>query len=167
MNTSVAVLIGSVISAIVAMAVVTLQYSLERRRQSVADRAERLGEFLASSFAISVGIGEIARASFEDKVRVEADVRADLEDRLNRSLTKVRLFEDEDVVTAATYLERELTRITSVARSQVWSRVEWRRQRSQLSMLTDEYETIARRKLGRQRLQQGVAYYVEEGDSSA
>jgi hypothetical protein len=167
MNTSTAVLIGSVISAIVAMAVVTLQYSLERRRQSVADRAERLGEFLASSFAVSVGIGEIARASFEDKVRVEADVRSALEDRLNRAMTKVRLFEDEDVVAAATHLERELTRITGIARGQAWTRAEWRRQRSQLSVLTDKYETIARRKLGRQRLQEGLAYYVEEGDRGA
>jgi hypothetical protein len=127
----------------------------------------RLGEFLASSFAVSVSIGEIAIASFEDKVRVETDVRSAQEDRLNKSMTKVRLFEDEDVVAAATYLERELTRITGIARSQVWSRAEWRRQRSQLSALTDEYETIARRKLGRQRLQQGLAYYVEEGDSRA
>ena len=101
MNTSAAVLIGSAISAIVAMVVVTLQHSLERQRQSISDRAERLGEFLASSFAVSTGIAEIAHANLENKGRVEADVRFTLEDRLNRSMTKVRLFEDEDIVAAA------------------------------------------------------------------
>lgn len=162
MNTAAAVLIGSAISAIVAMVVVALQYSLERRRHSLAERAERLGEFLAASYAVAVGIGEIAIAPLKDKIQVEADARSALEDRLNRCLTKVRLFEDADVVAAATYMERELTRITGIANSQVSSRAQWRRQRSELSRLTREYETIARRKLGQQQLPAELGFYVDE-----
>jgi hypothetical protein len=165
MNTSAAVLIGSAISAIVAMAVVAFQYSLERRKQSLAERAERLGDFLASSYAVAVGIEEIAGEPIEHKTRVEAKVRSSVEDRLNSCLTRLRLFEDADVVAAATYLERELTRITDVARDQVWSRAAWRDQRSELSRLTHEYETLARRKLGRQRLQEELGFYAAGSNS--
>jgi hypothetical protein len=101
-DASAAVLIGSLISAIVAMAVVALQYSLERRRQSLAERAQRLGDFLASSYSVASGIEEIARAGSKDKHQVEAAVRSSVEDRLNNSLTRLRLFEDADVVVAAT-----------------------------------------------------------------
>jgi hypothetical protein len=62
MNTSAAVLIGSAISAIVALAVVGFQHSLERRRQFNAERAERLGDFLASTFAVSTRIEQVATA---------------------------------------------------------------------------------------------------------
>jgi hypothetical protein len=106
MDTSVTVLVGSAISAVVAMGVVALQYMLERRRQSLVDRAERPGEFLSTSFAVSSGIEIVARAAPADKERREGDVRSDVEDRLNRSLTRLRLFEDEDLVLAATLMER-------------------------------------------------------------
>lgn len=166
MDTSAAVLVGSVISAIVAMVVVALQYVLERRRQSVAERAGRLGDFLAASFATAVGIEEIARASMRNKSGAEAKVRSSIEDRLNSCLTRLRLFEEEDVVVAATYLERELTRITGLAREQVWSRAEWREQRSELSRLTREYENIARQKLGRKRLDEKYGFYVVRDNGS-
>lgn len=163
MNSSAAVLVGSALSAIVAMVVVALQHSLERRRQSLAERADRLGDFLASSYAVSVGIEEIARASLDDKAQVEVDMRSALQDRLNISLTRLRLFEEANVVAAATYLERELTRITVLARVQVWSRVEWRGQRTELSRLTNEYEWTARRSLGRPRLGEELGFYVPGG----
>jgi hypothetical protein len=161
MNTSAAVLIGSAISAIVAMAVVTLQYSFERRKQSVADRADRFGEFLASSYAVAVGIEEVAIAPFRHKRRAEVDVRAAVEDRFNGCLTRLRLFEDADVVAAATYLERELTRLMGIARRRVWSREDWRNVgRSRLSQLTGEYEAIARGKLRRKRLHDELSFYA-------
>lgn len=160
MTTSAAVLIGSAISAIVAMAVVTLQYSLERRKQSLAERAERLGEFLASSYTVAVGIEEVAAVPTEDKSQMEIDIRSKVEDRFNSCLTRLRLFEDADVVAAATYLERELTRLMGVAREQTWSRQEWRdSQRPPLARLTDKYETIARGKLRRKQLQDGLSFY--------
>jgi hypothetical protein len=162
MNSSAAVLVGSAVSAIVAMAVVALQYSLERRRQSLAERADRLGDFLASSYAVVSGIEAIAKAPLDDKAQVEAGIRSVLEDRLNTSLTRLRLFEEADVVAAATYLERELTRITGLARVQVWSRADWRDQRAELSKLTNDYERTARRSLGRPRLGEELGFYVPE-----
>jgi hypothetical protein len=60
------------------------------------------------SFAASSGIEIVARASPADKERREGDVRSDVEDRLNRSLTRLRLFEDEDLALAATLMGREL-----------------------------------------------------------
>ena len=64
------------------------------------------------------------------------------------------------MVAAATYLERELTRLMGVARKQTWSRQEWRdSQRPSLARLTDKYETIARGKLRRRQLQEGLSFY--------
>lgn len=166
-NTSAAVLIGSVISAIVAMAVVGLQHSLERRRQSMAERAERLGDFLSSTFAVSAGIERIAVASAKEKDRVEGDVRSAVEDQLNKSLTRLRLFEDSDAVLAATYLERELTLMIARARGRVWSREAWRAQRSEISRPTECYEEVARRKLGRRQLGRGLGFYSAEADGSS
>jgi hypothetical protein len=160
MTTSAAVLIGSAISAVVAMAVVTLQYSLERRKQSLAERTERLGEFLASSYAVAVGIEEVAIAPTKDKSRTEVGIRSTVADRFNSGLTRLRLFENAEVVAAATHLERELTRLMGVAREHAWSRQEWRDSvRPPLARLTDQYETIARRKLGRKQLQEGLSFY--------
>ena len=167
MNSSAAVLVGSAISAIVAMAVVALQYSLERRRQSIAERADRFGDFLASSYAVVAGIEAIARAPLDAKAQVEADMRSALQDRLNRSLTRLRLFEATDVVATATYLERELTRITDLARVQVWSQADWRDQRTELSRLTNDYEWTARRSLGRSRLGEELGFYVPGANDSA
>lgn len=167
MNASAAVLIGSAFSAIVAMGVVGFQYSLERRRQLLVDRAERLANFLASTFAVSAGIEQIAIASSKMKDQMESSVRSTVEDQLNRCLTRLRLFEDSDVVAAATYLERELTRIIGIAKSQVWSREHWRAQRSLLSKLTNDYEGIARHKLGQQQLNDGLGFYMTRaGDAS-
>jgi hypothetical protein len=160
MSSSAAILIGSAISAIVAVGVVGLQHSLERRRKSLADRAGRLGDFLAATFAVSAGIEQIATASSGNKGRVEAAVRLAAEDQLNRCLTSLRLLEDSDVVASATYLERELTRITGLAQAQVWSREDWRGQRASLARLTDEYEAVGRRKLGRRGLKQELSFYV-------
>lgn len=131
MNASATILIASAISAIVAMAVVALQYSLERRKQTLAERADRLGDFLSASYAVARGIEEIAIAASKNKIRTEADVRSAIQDRLNNSLTLLRLFEDSEVVAAATYIERELTRMNRIALSQAWSREAWRGQRSE------------------------------------
>lgn len=168
MNTSAAVLIGSAISAIVAMAVVALQHSLERRKQSLAERAERLGEFLASSYAVAVGIEEVAIAPTGNKAAIEVNVRSIVEDRFNSCLTRLRLFEDADIVAAATYLEREMTRLMGAARDRVWPRGEWRvNERTLLARLTGEYEAIARYKLRRKRLQKELSFYDVGADSSA
>ena len=171
-NEASAVLIGSAISAIVAMVVVALQNSLERRRQSLADRADRLGDFLSATYAVSSGIEEVAIAAPKSKFHMEADVRSAAQDRLNNSLTRLRLFEDADVVTTATYLERELTRINSLARNQQWARDAWRMQRSELARITHEYETVARQKLGRGQLRNELGFYwtdlpVSQGTESS
>jgi hypothetical protein len=154
-----AVLIGSAISAIVAMVVVALQSSLERRRQSLADRADRLGDFLSATYAVSSGIEEVAIAAPKSKLHMEADARSAAQDRLNNSLTRLRLFEDADVVTTATYLERELTRINNLARNQQWTRDAWRTQRTELARITHEYETVARQKLRRGQLRNELSFY--------
>jgi hypothetical protein len=165
MNTSAAVLIGSAISAIVALAVVGFQHSLERRRQFNAERAERLGDFLASTFAVSTRIEQVATAPTATKARAEEGIRSAVEDQLNRSLTRLRLFEDSEVVMAATYLERELTLMTIRARGRVWSRAEWRAQREEIALLTDNYERVARRQLGRLSLEHGLGFYAAETES--
>lgn len=122
------------------MAVVTLQYSLERRKQSLAQRADRLGDFLAATYAAARGIEEIAIAPSGDKARAEVDMRSAAQDRLNDSLTRLRLFEDAETVASATRLERELTRLIRVAQEVEFSRKEWRGQRSDLAGMTHEYE---------------------------
>lgn len=149
------------------MAVVGLQYSLERQRQSLAERAERLGNFLASTFAVSVGVEQIAIAAAKDKARVEENIRSAVEDQLNRCLSELRLFEDADVVASATRLERKLTDIVAISRTRTWSREAWRAQRSELARLTDDYEAIARRKLRRRKLDAGLGFYAAEGDIQA
>src|SRR5258705_1253881 len=91
------VLLASSISAVVAMVIVGLQHSLERRRQQRADRAERLGGVFAASHAVVLHLGTVARAPLPDKGRIEPDAR-DLQDRLNAPFAHVRLLEYRAIV---------------------------------------------------------------------
>jgi hypothetical protein len=51
------VLVGSALSAIVAVFVVSLRSSLERRDRLQMERAERLAGFLSASYAVAMAIG--------------------------------------------------------------------------------------------------------------
>jgi len=165
-NDAAAVLLGSSISAIVAMIVVGLQHSLERRRQERAERADRLGAFFAASHAVAIGIQTLARASVDDKVAVEANIRATLSDRFNSRLAQLRLLEDCDVVVAAAMIDRELMHQTDMARTVKWDDPEWRDTRNELNRLTDVYESVARRRLGKRSLEKVPSLYVPREDSS-
>ncbi len=144
-------LVASSISAVVAMAVVGLQYSLERRRQQRADRAQRLAAFFAATHAFVLYLGPLARAPLAKKEQILADAR-DLEDRLSACFAQVRLLEDREIVDAATRLDRELVRLEGRAREKQWSRTDWREARAGLSEPVSTYQALARKKLGAGRL---------------
>jgi hypothetical protein len=150
-NNSATALLASSISAVVAMAVVGLQHSLERRRQQRADRAERLGAFFAASHAVALSLGTLARAPLSEKERIEAGSLVELADRMNSRFAQVRLLEDREVMAAATLMDRELVRLTDEARTKQWSRADWREARAELSRVTNDYQTVARAKLGAER----------------
>ncbi|MCG5473027.1 hypothetical protein LADH09A_000911 [Micromonospora sp. LAH09] len=144
-------LLASSISAVVAMAVVWLQYSLERRRQQRADRAERLAGFFAASHALVLHLGNLARAPLDEKDQIEVKAR-DLEDRINSRLAQVQLLEDRDIVDVARRLDGQLVHLARQARTKQWPRDDWREARADLSLVVSAYQSAARRKLGAEKL---------------
>jgi hypothetical protein len=126
MDSTAAVVAASVISAVVALAVVTIQWRVEQRRQSRTERVERLAAFVADAHASIVGIGVLARAAAQEKAVVEERFRDKHADQFNTRLAQIRLLEDVAIVEAAVALDRELVAEVEAARSRIWSRDEWR-----------------------------------------
>jgi hypothetical protein len=147
-NSAAAVLIGSLLSAVVAIFIMGLQASLERRRRSHIDRTERLANFLSASYAAGTAIGALARAPIDEKRAADEAIRQAEEGPLNASLTRLHLLEEAEILQAATAIDRELTRLPGLAMEKQWTRDDWRHERKRLNELTIEFEIVARRKLG-------------------
>lgn len=148
MTDSLAVLVGAVISSVVAMFVVGLQYTLERRRLSQAQRVERLADFLAGTHAFFVATDLLARASRKEKPRIEDERIAQLTDRANSRFAQMRLLEVPRVLNAATALDRELTHLLHLAVTKQWRREEWQAQWGELERLAKAYQDVVRKELG-------------------
>jgi len=144
MNQAAAVVAASVISAVVALAVVTIQWRHEQRRLSRTERVKHLAAFVAESHAVIVAIGDLARAADQEKAVVEERIRDQHADRFNSRLAQIRLLEDITIVEAAVALDRELVAETDAARSHIWSRDEWRERRVGVIARTEEFERVAR-----------------------
>jgi hypothetical protein len=71
---------------------------------------------------------------------------------------------EEEIIAAATRIDRELTRLPRQAMAQQWTRSEWRYQRSHLAELTGHFETAARHALGAARLQDPAPSLYAPGD---
>lgn len=151
---SAAVIVGASISALVAMIVVGLQHQLERSRRARDARAARLARFMAASHAIVLGLGDVARAPEAEKKALMIRLKTDQEDRINQALAELRLLEQQPVVDVAIELDRELTRLTPIAKKQMWSPEDWRSQRDPLDLLVKAYETTGRQALGYPALRQ-------------
>jgi hypothetical protein len=144
MDPAVAVVAASVISAVVALAVVTIQWRVEQRQLSRAERVKHLAAFVAESHAVVVAIGALARADAQEKTVVEDQIRDQHADRFNARLAQIRLLEDVAIVEAAVALDRELVAETEAARSRIWSRDEWRERRVGVNARAEEFERVAR-----------------------
>jgi hypothetical protein len=116
-----------------------------------------------ASYATVLAIGALARAPMSSKDHVDEAICGAEEEALNASLTRLHLFEDDDILLAATEIDRELTRLPELARSKKWTRAEWRFKRNQLSDLTLQFEAIARRKLRSRRLSSLPSLYAPGG----
>ena len=162
MNGASAALVASAISAVVAMLVVTLQNILERRRQALKDRIERLAAFFADAHAIAIAHGSLARASMDEKGKVETQIREQLADRFNLRFAQVRLLEETALVESAIAIDQELVSQAERARASEWSRDEWRRQRARFTDLMGDFESLARQRLrGDQRRTDSTYIFVE------
>jgi hypothetical protein len=84
----------------VSIVVVFLQQLLQRRHERRTEAAERLAEFSAASWAITVGLGRLARTPTEHKRTVREEVDRDA-GRLNTALARVQLLDNESVYRAA------------------------------------------------------------------
>jgi hypothetical protein len=144
MDSSAAVVAASVISAVVALGVVTIQWRVEQRRLSRTERVERLAAFVAETHAVIVAIGVLARAAAQEKTVVEERIREQHADRFNARLAQIRLLEDIAIAEAAVALDRELVAEMEAARSRIWSRDEWREQRMGANACAEEFERAAR-----------------------
>lgn len=160
MTDATAVLLASAISAGVAMIVVGLQNSLERRRRERRDRIERLAAFFSAAHAVAIGIVSVALAPKPHKAETESEVRAALSDRYNSLFSQLRLQENEEVVLAASRIDAELVRLTESASSRQWSRAEWHPQREALAHATAEFEAVARSAMGFSPLKNASHLYM-------
>ena len=144
MDQAAAIVAASVISAVVALAVVTIQWRAEQRRLSRTERIKRLAAFVAESHAVIVAIGDLARAAAQEKTVVEERIRHRHADRINFRLAQIRLLEDIAIVEAAVALDRQLVVEADEARSRIWSRDEWRERRKGVIGCVEEFERVAR-----------------------
>lgn len=148
MSEAVAIIVGSTVSAVVALAVVFVQSLLERRSHRRDETSNRLAEFAAASYAAAVRTRSIAVASMNDKDSTfESEIFNDSADRVNDVLAKIVILDSPDTIRAAIAVDRELSRLDRVAMSRVWSDGAWRSERRKLGDMIDSFQRTSRQEL--------------------
>jgi hypothetical protein len=148
----VAVLFGAAISGIVALGAQFLggwitAYTARRER-----RNERLGRFLRGSYDYLLAIGEVARATHDEKAGIERDRVSKYVEVINGALSEIDLNDPPDLVTAAHAHDLSLGMLIGSARGAVYDRQDWREERGRIVDDTlSEFRAVARRHVGRSR----------------
>jgi hypothetical protein len=147
MDESDAALIAASVSAAVSIVVVVLQQLLQRRHERRRETAERLAEFSAATWAITVGLGRLARAPMDEKRVVREDVDRD-SDRLNTALARIQLLDKEPVYRSAVAIDSRLVALRRSALTQQWADDAWRASRGDLTDAVRRFQSAARQQLG-------------------
>jgi hypothetical protein len=140
-----AVVIGASISAVIAVLVVLLTAYLERARKSRGDSAFRLAEYLASTHAGSLAIGELARVPASEK-KVAREAVMLLVDRKNTVFNAIKLLEVGEIVCAAKAIDDQLIALLGNAEKKEYED-DWGDQRELLDKAVEEFIATSRKTL--------------------
>lgn len=141
-----------------------VQQALLRRHELQTARAARLSSFSAHTWATTLALGELARATLEAKREVyENQDLQDAMDSFNTAMAQIQLLENGEVYTAAHTIDRCLVSLTGEALSQQFSRNDWRDKRTDLSHAIDEYHDAARAALKSGR-RPASTYLIQRAD---
>jgi hypothetical protein len=151
MTDSAAVLLGATISSLVAIAVVALQQSLNRREQQRQARAERLGNFAAVAWSATDVIGVMARTPMAAKELAgpDQDRGRQIFETFHARLSLIQLLEDPKVVEAAEAVDQAIALHSRLSLAQHLTRDEWRTARVPLREAIGAFRLVARRTLRR------------------
>ncbi len=151
-NQAIAVIIGATISACVTILVVGVQHFLTGRRHELEKSAERFSSFYTTAHKLALRIGDLARAPMDDKNLIRDKIRDELADTFNSMISSIHLHDAHNLVEICYLIDSELISLTNTAMEAVWTREDWRRERSKPSDYLDVFANEARRYLNRKPL---------------
>jgi hypothetical protein len=157
-NTTLALILGATVSAIVALFVLIIQHHLERRAISRARTVERFSRFSSAAHEIGVALGDLAVAGAPDKAQAYAEVRLRLLGLFNELLAAVMIEDSDEIVMTARIIDADLGVLASKARQHAWTYADWLEQRQGLTSHLADFHVVARVATRRKALSQSLQY---------
>lgn len=151
----VAALLGAGLAGFAALAVQLTGAWTTRSASKKADRATRLGEFLAATHSVVLSIGRLARlesghAEMEKDGYRSGPEYNGREDRVNSMFNAIQLLDPEAVVFAAIELDWCLIALEREAMKKCWDSQGWHQRRTEiLGASVDRLMSAGRASLGR------------------
>lgn len=138
-----AIILGASVSAMVTVLVVVVQHRLQQRHDRQRATAERPAQFGEASYVTYLAVSRLAQATMSSKPD-HPDVLA----AIRGPLTAVILRDDEQLVTAAHAIHRELLRLRDAGAASTWAKNDWWTERSHYTNLIEDFHQRARVHLG-------------------
>jgi hypothetical protein len=152
MSDGAAVVAGATISGVIGVLVVVVQQWIVHTRDQQKARVERLAEFSAAGWVLTLCTGDLAQAERPNKPSVEA-AHSEKVDRFVHALAQVQLLDDASVYEVAHDVDKELTKLIEAARSRVYSVGDWDDARTSLTEAVLRFQRTARRALDAPEIQ--------------
>ncbi len=148
MDAGVAALLGAAVAGTVALLSQFVGGWISARNSRRERLSNRLTEFLSSTYACVLAIGQVARADGTLKDELERDLVWPYIDRTNQALSEIEIHDKEELVTAAVQLDRGVAKLMQLARASQFDRADWRAHReAAIDPPLREMKAVARRQV--------------------
>ena len=147
-----AVVVGAVISGVIGVSIVLLQQWIQHRRDTRNETARRLASFSAACWVTTLDLGGLARASGDEKARLDLAM-ADNRNAVLEAMAQIQILDDQQVYDAAIQVDRELTQLLHIARTETLTREQWRERRAFLTPAVLRFQADARRALRKRKIE--------------